>query len=103
MKFEWDAEKERVNVEQRGISFRLAARVFLDVAHVTLIDDRQDYGETRYLTYGKIDGHALYTQVCTTYSAWNAATAAATSNSSPFLQTASQTNELLHRKGGRGR
>lgn len=56
MKFEWDAEKERVNIEQRGISFRLAARVFLDVAHITLIDDRQDYGETRYLTYGMVDG-----------------------------------------------
>jgi len=57
--FEYDEEKNRRNVEERGLSFRLAEFVFADPNRVEDIDDRRDYGEVRYVTYGFAEGLRL--------------------------------------------
>jgi uncharacterized DUF497 family protein len=56
---EWDPHKEARNVRERGLSFAEAMRVFLDERHITLADNRRDYGEPRFLTFGMVDGRLL--------------------------------------------
>ncbi|WP_320196803.1 BrnT family toxin [Agrobacterium rosae] len=53
--FEWDKEKNTLNLEKHGIGFSLAVRIF-DGPVLTWIDDRNDYAETRYHSIGQIDG-----------------------------------------------
>jgi len=52
MKFEWDPEKDRLNQEKHGISFREASTAFGDPLAKTFIDPRPDFGEYRFLTVG---------------------------------------------------
>ncbi len=59
MEFEWDEAKNEHNIAERNLPFALAARVFLDHERMTKPAKRQDYGESRYLTYGKVDGRLL--------------------------------------------
>lgn len=47
MRFEWDEEKRAVNLKKHGIDFADVWRVFENEIDV-IIDDRFDYGETRY-------------------------------------------------------
>jgi uncharacterized DUF497 family protein len=56
---EYDDEKNRRNIEERGLPFDLATLVFADPNKVEDIDGRRDYGETRYVTYGLVDGDRL--------------------------------------------
>jgi uncharacterized protein len=53
----FDEAKDAINIAKHGISL---ARVsdFVEVA--VLVDDRFDYGETRYRAWGHIDGVAYY-------------------------------------------
>jgi uncharacterized DUF497 family protein len=53
--FEWDDDKNAMNIAKHGLSFDRASRVFDDVV-LTIRDDRRDYGETRFNTIGTIDG-----------------------------------------------
>ena len=53
MNFEWDAEKARKNLEKHGVRFEIAEAVFIDPNHITVIDDRFDYGEERLVTVGQ--------------------------------------------------
>ncbi len=53
--FEWDEEKNRLNIEKHGISFEEAVHVFDDV-HLSRPDTREDYGEVRTITIGMIAG-----------------------------------------------
>lgn len=53
--YEWDSAKDTANVKKHGYPLGLAILVFQDNNRTEVIDDRQDYGETRYLTYGLID------------------------------------------------
>lgn len=55
MQFEWDKKKYRLNVRDHGLRFEYAARVFLDPNRLDQEDDREDYGETRRVTVGRID------------------------------------------------
>lgn len=52
---DFDPNKDAINFARHGIS--LARWVELDVAK-TVIDDRYDYGELRYRSYGRIAGEA---------------------------------------------
>lgn len=56
IRFEWDAAKSEENRAKRGFSFGDILSVFHDPARVTFTDDRFDYGETRWITFGRIDG-----------------------------------------------
>jgi len=62
---EYDEEKNRRNIEERGLSFELAKRVIADPNLKWRVDDRHDYGETRYIGYGYADGKRL--RLCWTF------------------------------------
>lgn len=50
--FEWDETKAKTNLIDHGVSFEFAAGVFLDPHRLEWEDDREDYGEERFLTIG---------------------------------------------------
>jgi uncharacterized protein len=55
MRFEWDEAKRRLNIKRHGLDFVDVMKVF-DVETVTLVDDRYEYGESRFLTLGLLSG-----------------------------------------------
>lgn len=57
--YEWDSAKDALNIEKHGFSFTLSPYVFLDKNRTEIIDDRQDYGEVRYLTYGLVENRVF--------------------------------------------
>jgi uncharacterized protein len=56
LRFEWDAEKNRVNRAKHGIDFRTAARVFADPDMVLGEDRTDDGGEQRWHALGLAGG-----------------------------------------------
>jgi len=48
--FEYDAEKNKSNIEKHGISFKIAARVFFDYGRIELYDEENSHSEDRYDT-----------------------------------------------------
>ena len=52
IEFEWDEVKAAGNYSKHGISFDLAKDVFKDVFALEFPDDREDYGEHRFLIIG---------------------------------------------------
>lgn len=54
MIFEYDEDKNRQNIIKHGISFEIAARVFLDYDRIEMYDDEHSMGENRYDTIGDI-------------------------------------------------
>ena len=62
--YEWDADKNRKNVEKHGIDFQTAKRIF-DSPIVTRRDERKDYNEIRYVSIGIIDEIAIIVVVHT--------------------------------------
>ena len=57
--FEWDAKKAAANLAKHGIDFIDAQQVFEDHNSVEWIDDRRDYGETRWVVLGTVLGRLL--------------------------------------------
>ena len=55
MRFEWDDEKRFHNIAIHGIDFADLEPLFLGVT-VTILDDRFDYGEDRFVTFGFLEG-----------------------------------------------
>jgi hypothetical protein len=53
-----DSAKRAKTLAERGLDFADAALVFAG-ATLTLLDDRQDYGEARYQTYGLLRGRLV--------------------------------------------
>ena len=58
MKFEWDKSKQTSNLRKHGIDFSDVSIVF-DGSIVTVEDDRSDYGEERFVTFGLLQGHVV--------------------------------------------
>jgi len=56
--FEWDPAKEEKNVRERDLDFTTASRIWVAPV-LEKIDGRRDYGETRILAFGKIDGRLM--------------------------------------------
>ena len=54
----WDASKRLKTLKERGLDFQDAETVF-DGPTLTLVDDRQDYGESRFQTYGFLAGRLI--------------------------------------------
>lgn len=54
MKFEWDENKNKRNKEKHGLDFNDAAKVFEDKHRLKSQDKRNDYGEIRWITIGKM-------------------------------------------------
>ncbi|MEK7814434.1 MAG: BrnT family toxin [Chloroflexota bacterium] len=63
MDFDWDERKNEANIAKHGISFRSASRIF-DGLVTRYVDDRHDYGETRFIATGVVAGLEV-TVVCT--------------------------------------
>ena len=51
--FEWDEGKDRANRAKYGIRFEEAEIIFSSPV-LTAPDDRQDYGEERFISYGQL-------------------------------------------------
>lgn len=54
MRITFDALKRQKNLEDRGLDFQRSGEVFESVT-VTKNDPRRDYGEPRYITFGRLD------------------------------------------------
>ena len=52
MAFEYDEEKNKINIQKHGISFKNAARVFFDFDRIEFYDDEHSEDEERYDTVG---------------------------------------------------
>ena len=52
MAFEYDEEKNQINIKKHGISFRSAARIFFDYDRIEFFDDAHSDCEARYDTIG---------------------------------------------------
>ena len=57
LEFEWHHAKAEANFEAHGVSFDLAKTVFKDPFAVERLDDREDYGEQRFVIIGMAEGH----------------------------------------------
>lgn len=58
MEFEWDEAKRKSNLRNHGVDFVGIEKVF-EGETVTILDDRFDYGEERFVTFGLLDGRAV--------------------------------------------
>ncbi len=54
MKIEWHEEKRQQNLKKHGVDLLFAALIFENPT-LTKVDDRKDYGETRYASLGLVD------------------------------------------------
>ena len=54
MHFEYDDEKNKINIEKHGISFKSAARVFFDYDRIELYDEENSINEERFDTIGDL-------------------------------------------------
>ena len=59
LEFEWHDAKAEANSEAHGVSFDLATTVFKDPFAVERQDDREDYGEQRFVIIGMAEGHVV--------------------------------------------
>lgn len=53
LKFEWNSDKNQLNIEKHNIGFEEAKEVYLDPMHISKLDHRFDYFEERWITLGK--------------------------------------------------
>lgn len=58
MLFEWDKEKEKINITKHGIDFTTAAKIFKDENRIEMYDEEHSDFEDRYVTIGTIGGIA---------------------------------------------
>lgn len=62
--FDWDPRKAASNLADHKVSFEQARGVFRDAFGIEFIDDRENYGEDRFVIIGMTEGRLL-TVVCT--------------------------------------
>ena len=54
MEFEWDDDKEQINIKKHGMDFSTAALVFGDNNRIEKYDELHSDEEDRYITIGSI-------------------------------------------------
>jgi uncharacterized DUF497 family protein len=59
LEFEWHKAKAEANLRRHGVSFDLAKTVFKDPFAIERVDDREDYGEARFVMIGMAEGNIL--------------------------------------------
>lgn len=64
MTLEWDESKRLATLAERGLDFSDVEIVFTG-ACMTMPDNRRDYGEIRYLTFGELVGRLVV--ICWTW------------------------------------
>jgi uncharacterized DUF497 family protein len=58
--FDWDPNKARTNRAKHNVDFSDARRAFDDPFAIDWSDDRQNYGEDRFITLGMVEGRLLH-------------------------------------------
>ncbi len=58
MNFEWDEGKNEINIAKHGFDFEDASRIF-KLPMVVDLDDREAYGEERWVGIGLLDGRVV--------------------------------------------
>lgn len=58
MRFEWDDRKNALNIRKHGLDFADAWAIFFGPM-LTTIDDREDYGEDRWLGIGLLQSRVV--------------------------------------------
>ena len=58
MKFKWDERKNQSNLAKHGFNFTDAFRIF-NLPMVVELDERDDYGEDRWIGIGLLDGRVV--------------------------------------------
>jgi uncharacterized protein len=58
MRFEWDENKRLANLSEHGFDFVDVSSVF-DSDTITVEDDRYNYGEQRFITFGLFQGRVI--------------------------------------------
>ena len=53
MKFEWNRDKERINIRKHGVTFEKASYVFADPFALNLYDNEHSDNEDRWVLLGK--------------------------------------------------
>ena len=58
MKFEWDEQKRETNLTKHGLDFYNAEQIF-DAPLLVLEDNREDYGEMRWIGLGLLENRVV--------------------------------------------
>ncbi len=58
MEFQWNEAKRQSNLHHHGIDFIGIQKAF-EGETVTILDDRFDYGEERFVTFALLDGRVV--------------------------------------------
>ena len=58
--FEWDERKAAANYVKHGVTFEMARDVFGDPFAIDWLDEREDYGEERFIIIGMVEGRLLF-------------------------------------------
>jgi len=58
MHFEWDEQKNKANIRKHGLDFADAWEIFT-APMLTAPDDREDYGEDRWIGIGMLRGRVV--------------------------------------------
>ena len=64
MRFEWDDYKNAENIRRRNLDFADARKVFQKPL-LSVLDDRNDYGEDRWIGIGMLDNYRIVVIVFT--------------------------------------
>ena len=64
--FEWDPDKERINIQKHRIDFTTAARVFDDLNRIVKYDEKHSINEDRYIVTGIAKDYLLIVTVAYT-------------------------------------
>ncbi len=59
LKFEWDENKNKINIERHGIDF-CDARLIFNYPMIIKTDDRKDYNEKRLVGLGILYGSVIF-------------------------------------------
>jgi len=59
MRFDWDEEKNRLNLKRHKIRFETAVLIFEDPHAVTIPDRLHDEEEERFITVGRLEGEII--------------------------------------------
>jgi uncharacterized DUF497 family protein len=65
-RFEWDEAKAAANLIRHRVSFPEAITAFDDPSGFEVYDDRQDYGEERWVWFGRVQGRLLVVAIAFT-------------------------------------
>lgn len=58
MEYEWDEAKRQSNIQKHGLDFVGIETAFAGTT-LTILDDRFDYGESRFITLGILSGRVV--------------------------------------------